>query len=97
MFQQTTYAEYECDDFYYGHTVGTDFFVSFPMHAHSICEILFVAKGDISYVVQGKNYLISKIPSAVMWAICSNWSSVSFSFRNRSISFTGFHMGKSLP
>jgi len=60
MFQQTTYAEYECDDFYYSHTVGTDFFVSFPMHAHSFCEILFVAKGDISYAVEGKNYLICK-------------------------------------
>ena len=38
-----------------------------------------------------------KICSAVMWAICSFWLSLSFSRWNRSISTTGFHMGKSLP
>ncbi len=60
MLQQATYSEFERDGFFYEHTVGQNFFVSFPMHAHSQCEVLFVAKGDITYAVEGKSYLIAK-------------------------------------
>jgi len=58
--KQVTYSEVETADFYYGHTVGEDFFTNIPAHTHNRCELLFVTKGNITYVVEGKNYQITK-------------------------------------
>lgn len=58
--KQVTYSEMETSDFYYGHTVGTQFYENIPTHTHNRCELLFVAKGNITYVVEGKYYLLSK-------------------------------------
>jgi len=58
--KQTTYSELETNDFYYGHTEGIDFFETIPTHTHNSCELLFVTKGNIVYVVEGKHYPVAK-------------------------------------
>lgn len=46
---------YESDDFVFSHA-----FISspkdFPLHNHDVYEIIFLKKGDISYVIEGKRY-----------------------------------------
>lgn len=46
---------YDSDDFIFSHA-----FISspkdFPLHNHDVYEIIFLKKGDISYVIEGKRY-----------------------------------------
>ena len=58
--KQVTISELETSDFYYGYTEATDFFETIPTHTHNSCELLFVTKGNLAYVVEGKNYPVSK-------------------------------------
>lgn len=58
--KQVIYSEMASVDFYYVHTIGTEFFETIPTHTHNRCELLFVTRGNITYVVEGKNYQISK-------------------------------------
>ena len=50
---------YNSDDFIYRHT-GTLINTSYPLHNHNVCELLFLKKGEVSYLVEGKNYQLSK-------------------------------------
>lgn len=58
--KQVTLSELETGDFYYGYTEATDFNENIPTHTHNTCELLFVTKGNLTYVVEGKHYPVSK-------------------------------------
>ena len=53
---------------YYRHTNTSEFFETIPMHTHNSCELLFVTKGNITYMVEGKNYQISRNSLIISWA-----------------------------
>lgn len=45
---------------HYRHSVTSNLFEPVPLHTHNSCELLFVTKGNLTYMVEGKNYLLSK-------------------------------------
>ena len=46
-------------DFVYTHKY-TEAPYDFPIHSHDICELIYLKKGDVSYMVEGKVYKPSK-------------------------------------
>ena len=58
--KQVICSQAKSSDYYYCHTITSDFYETIPTHTHNSCELLFVAKGNVTYVVEGKHYSISK-------------------------------------
>ena len=53
------YASYHSEDLVYNHTSYTPP-PEITLHVHDICELLFLKKGDVSYIVDGKSYRLTK-------------------------------------
>ena len=58
--QHNSHSKVEGNMVYYRHTYTGEFFETIPMHTHNTCELLFVPKGNLTYMVEGKNYQLSK-------------------------------------
>lgn len=50
---------FQSKDFIYTHRISADPY-DIPMHSHDICEIIYLKKGDISYMVEGKVYKLTR-------------------------------------
>lgn len=53
------YASYQSEDLVYNHTCYTPP-PEITLHVHDICELLFLKKGDVAYIVDGKSYRLTK-------------------------------------
>jgi len=54
------HSSYISDDFLCVHGTDTSFSDNYLTHTHDICELLFLKKGDMTYMVEGKSYRLSK-------------------------------------
>lgn len=54
------YSQYHDSNMLYEHKSITDHPDEYPLHTHPICEILFVKSGNITYMIEGKSYIIKK-------------------------------------
>ena len=55
----TTFSSYRSADCYFDHA-SFQGVMSFPIHQHDICEIIFLKKGDMSYCLDGRVYPLSR-------------------------------------
>lgn len=58
--QTNFYQKADSDDFLYRHIESIESTHNLSPHTHNSCELLFVAKGNVSYVVEGKKYTVTK-------------------------------------
>ncbi len=58
--EHITCSKLRSTDFYYDHTISENFDGTILTHTHNTCELLFVVKGNLTYVVEGKKYPLSK-------------------------------------
>lgn len=56
--EQIVHSKFIQRDFLYKHITYPAFSNAIPTHSHDAWELLFVKKGDVSYVVEGKNYIV---------------------------------------
>ncbi len=54
------YSQYTDNNVLYEHRLVNEGVEEYPLHTHPICEILFVKKGNITYMIEGKSYSINK-------------------------------------
>lgn len=52
-------SEYQADDFVMSH-IYMKKSSDYPLHSHDVCEMIFLKRGDISYIVEGKDYRLGK-------------------------------------
>lgn len=57
--EEIRYSAAESNGFFYNHEVMR-LKEMIPTHTHNICELILVAKGSLTYVVEGKKYSVSK-------------------------------------
>ncbi len=58
--QQTVHTCHTYDDFLFRHITDWEFPGEMAVHYHDSCELLFIKKGDITYIAGGKSYRLSK-------------------------------------
>ena len=58
--QQTVHACQNYEDFLFRHITDWEFPGEMAVHYHESCELLFIKKGDITYIADGKSYRLSK-------------------------------------
>lgn len=58
--QQTVHSYQAFEDFLFLYTTDWKFPGEMAVHFHDRCELLFVKKGDITYIADGKSYRLSK-------------------------------------
>ena len=56
----TIYSDSRWDNFLFRHLTSVEPRSNFAIHNHDVLELLFVKRGNISYVVEGKSYRLSK-------------------------------------
>ena len=54
------YSKYTDSNVLYEHRLLNEDVEGYPLHNHPMCEMLFVKKGNITYMIEGKSYNIKK-------------------------------------
>ena len=56
---QKKFSVFKSENFYFDH-ISFKEPPNFPFHTHDICELIFIKKGNISYIVDGKTYPLAR-------------------------------------
>ena len=58
--RQTIHNYHSYEDFLFRYSTDWEFPGEMAVHYHENCELLFIKKGDITYIADGKSYRLSK-------------------------------------